>query len=92
MKQVRVGLAMGSYEDEILCEVIPMDACHILLGRPWQFDRDMMHRGMSNEYGLRHNGKKIMLSPMSLSVVRSLGRKQTKKTNLTMLASEKEVE
>ncbi|XP_056695519.1 uncharacterized protein [Spinacia oleracea] len=39
-KQVRVGLTMGSYVDEVLCDVIPMDACHILLGRPWQFDRD----------------------------------------------------
>ena len=34
MKQVRVGLTMGSYSDEVLCDVIPMDACHILLGRP----------------------------------------------------------
>lgn len=34
-KQVRVGLAMGSYEDKILCDVILMDACHILLGHPW---------------------------------------------------------
>nr|GEZ69401.1 reverse transcriptase domain-containing protein [Tanacetum cinerariifolium] len=24
--------------DEVWCEVIPMDACHILLGRPWQYD------------------------------------------------------
>ena len=23
------------YKDEIWCDVIPMDACHILLGRPW---------------------------------------------------------
>ncbi|GJW22251.1 RNA-directed DNA polymerase [Tanacetum coccineum] len=27
-----------SYEDKIWCDVIPMDACHILLGRPWLFD------------------------------------------------------
>lgn len=31
--QVRVGLTMVSYMDEIVCVVIPMDACHILLGR-----------------------------------------------------------
>ncbi|XP_074298803.1 uncharacterized protein LOC141629745 [Silene latifolia] len=29
-KQARVGLVMGSYVDEVLCDVIPMDACHIL--------------------------------------------------------------
>ncbi|KAI3789955.1 hypothetical protein L2E82_02762 [Cichorium intybus] len=91
-KQVKVGLTMGSYEDEILCDVIPMDACHILLGRPWQFDRDVVHKGRSNEYELRHNGKKIVLKPMSSTAVKSLGNKQSKKPNLTMLASEREVE
>nr|KAJ0226813.1 hypothetical protein LSAT_V11C100043320 [Lactuca sativa] len=69
-KQVRVGLTMGSYEDEVLCDVIPMDACHILLGRPWQFDRDVLHRGRSNEYELKHNNKKIVLKPMSPTAIR----------------------
>lgn len=41
-KQVRVGLAMGSYGDEVLCDAIPMDACHIMLGRPWQFEKFVM--------------------------------------------------
>jgi hypothetical protein len=26
------------YFDEVWCDVVPMDACHILLGRPWQYD------------------------------------------------------
>ena len=31
-----VKFSIGSrYSDEIWCEVIPMDACHLLLGRPW---------------------------------------------------------
>ncbi|XP_074305016.1 uncharacterized protein LOC141639946 [Silene latifolia] len=39
-KQARVNLTMGSYVDEILCDVIPMDAYLIFLGQPWQFDQD----------------------------------------------------
>ncbi|XP_010445897.1 PREDICTED: uncharacterized protein LOC104728640 [Camelina sativa] len=35
-EQVTVPLTIGRYEDEILCNVLPMDASHILLGRPWQ--------------------------------------------------------
>lgn len=31
-KQVKVGIAMVSYQDEILCDVNPIDACHLLLG------------------------------------------------------------
>ncbi|GJW94118.1 hypothetical protein Tco_0173790 [Tanacetum coccineum] len=32
-----------NYKDEVWCEVIPMDAAHILLGHPWQFDRKTKH-------------------------------------------------
>jgi hypothetical protein len=28
------------YLDSILCDVVEMDACHLILGRPWQFDVD----------------------------------------------------
>ena len=28
------------YVNEVLCEVVDMDACHFLLGRPWQHDVD----------------------------------------------------
>lgn len=28
----------GSYKDQIVCDVLDMDVCHILLGRPWQYD------------------------------------------------------
>ena len=27
------------YYDEIWCDVIRMDACHLLLGRPWEYER-----------------------------------------------------
>jgi hypothetical protein len=42
-----------------------MQACHILLGRPWQFDKDSMHHGRLNQYSFLHHDKKIMLHPMS---------------------------
>jgi hypothetical protein len=44
-QQCRVEFKIGGYRDEILCDVIPMDVCHILLGRPWQFDRKIIHDG-----------------------------------------------
>jgi hypothetical protein len=33
-KQCLVEFKIEGYRDEILCDVIPMDVCHILLGRP----------------------------------------------------------
>jgi len=34
-KQVKVKFSIGKYQDNVLCDVVPMEACHILLGRPW---------------------------------------------------------
>jgi hypothetical protein len=54
---------MGEYRDEILCDVIPMDVCHVLLGRPWQFDRNVVHDGRMNTYTLEKDGKTHTLLP-----------------------------
>ena len=40
-----------------------MDACHLLLGRPWQFDREVIHNGKTNTYVFMCGGVKIMLVP-----------------------------
>src|SRR6266480_7017177 len=42
-----------------------MQACSLLLGRPWQYDRDAVHHGRTNTYSLMHDGKKIGLKPMT---------------------------
>jgi hypothetical protein len=42
-----------------------MQACSLLLGRPWQFDRESVHNGKTNQYSLIHVGKKIGLKPMT---------------------------
>ena len=34
-EQVWVDITIGKYQDTILCVVLPMDACHLLLGKPW---------------------------------------------------------
>ncbi|XP_042377669.1 uncharacterized protein LOC121970764, partial [Zingiber officinale] len=38
-QQVLINFSIGKYEDQVLCDIVPMEASHILLGRPWQFDR-----------------------------------------------------
>ena len=62
---VRVNFAIGSYHDSIDCDVVPMQACSMLLGRPWQFDIDSLHHGKTNQYSFMHNNKKLVLHPMS---------------------------
>ncbi|KAL2584412.1 hypothetical protein AAZV13_14G127400 [Glycine max] len=33
-KQVELDISIGKYNDKVLCDVVPMEASHILLGRP----------------------------------------------------------
>nr|GEZ04959.1 reverse transcriptase domain-containing protein [Tanacetum cinerariifolium] len=47
------------------CEVIPMDACHILLGRPWLYDRRVKHDGYRNTYTFKKDGVSITLAPLN---------------------------
>ncbi|KAL4271256.1 hypothetical protein GQ457_13G012420 [Hibiscus cannabinus] len=64
-KQVLISFSIGSYKDEVLCDVVPMHATHMLLGRPWQFDRKVMHDGYRNRYSFTYDGKKHTLAPLS---------------------------
>ena len=56
------------YFDEVWCDVVPMDACHILRGRPWQYDRQTMHDGKKNTYTLSKDNQQFTLLPMKEKV------------------------
>ncbi|KAE8663201.1 putative Quercetin 3-O-methyltransferase 1 [Hibiscus syriacus] len=59
-----VSFSIGrKYFDNAWYDVVSMDACHILLGRPWQYDRSVIHDGRKNTYSLSIKGKKIVLAP-----------------------------
>ena len=55
---------IGSYHDEVLYDIIPMDVCHLLLGRPCQFDRHVVHDGHANTYFVTKDGVCHKLKPM----------------------------
>ncbi|XP_071740552.1 uncharacterized protein [Rutidosis leptorrhynchoides] len=61
--------ATSAHMDEITCDVIPMDACHFLLARPWLFDKYVYHNGHQNTYSLYVNGKKITLTSLMPSEI-----------------------
>ncbi|KAK2990469.1 hypothetical protein RJ640_006267 [Escallonia rubra] len=33
-----VNFSIGPFKEAVYCDVVPMNACHILLGRPWKYD------------------------------------------------------
>ncbi|XP_022032214.1 uncharacterized protein LOC110933292 [Helianthus annuus] len=63
-KRALVSISIGStYKDDVVCDVVPMDACHLLLGRPWEYERNIEHNGRSNTYSFLFGGVKITLVP-----------------------------
>ena len=58
----KVSFSIGKfYQDEVSCDVVDMSACHLLLGRPWQFDTNAIHKGKDDVYVFPWKGKKIVL-------------------------------
>ena len=61
----QVHFSLGPYSNFVDCDVVPMQAYSLLLGRPWEFDNDVVHPGRNNTYTLIHKGQKIILQPMT---------------------------
>ena len=63
-----VSLSIGKhFSDEVWCDRIPWMLVTYFLGRPWLFDRKVMHDGCLNTYSFSKDGKKITLAPLSPS-------------------------
>jgi hypothetical protein len=84
-KQCLVEIKIGGYKDEILCDVIPMDVCHLLLGRSWQYERNIVHDGRKNTYTLEKTGRTHMLMSIKDKEVK------TEMRNTVLLMSGKEL-
>ncbi|XP_070049344.1 uncharacterized protein [Nicotiana tomentosiformis] len=69
-KLVLIKFKIGKYHDEVWCDVVPMQACHLLLGRPWQYDREAKHDGRTNKYSLvkdRYKFTLLSLTPFQVN-------------------------
>ncbi|XP_062203773.1 uncharacterized protein LOC133905969 [Phragmites australis] len=75
---VRVIFSIHDYTDTVDCDVVPMTICHLLLGRPWQFDRGVLHEGRDNTYAFKCQGKGINLLPMTPNQIIAAANMQRK--------------
>ncbi|PKU66848.1 putative mitochondrial protein [Dendrobium catenatum] len=88
-KRCQVDFSIGQFRDRVQCDVVPMDACHLLLGRPWQFDKGTIHNGTSNTYSFNHNKHQIVLLPSP--IVEEVDNSVTALFNRTLFAQELKV-
>lgn len=70
-----------AYQDEVVCDVVEMEAFHLLLRRLWQYDVHAVHDGRANTYSFAWKGTKIKVIPSRTEVAKT---KEGKKTLLTI--------
>ncbi len=91
-QQVKVKLSIGKYEDQALCDIVPIEACHILLGRPWQFEKKTIHNDLTNEINFTHKEKKFVLHPLTPQQVAEDQTKMKNKRKREKVGKSKEEE
>ena len=88
----RVPLSIGKYyQEEVFCDVIDMDAGHVLLGRPWQFDVDITYKRRKNIYLFDWGGKKIAMVPKD-NEVSKMNKGVISRSLVSLVTSERELE
>jgi hypothetical protein len=66
-KRCLVEFSIGNnYKDAVVCDIVPMNACHLLFRRPWQYDRKTTHDGFKNTYSFENDGVKVLLVPLKM--------------------------
>eukprot|EP00253_Pinus_taeda_P001851 PITA_01851 len=63
-EQSNMEFQIGSYKDEVLCDIMPMDVFHVLLRRLWQYDKGDIHNGRKNTYSFNKDNYRNMLLPL----------------------------
>lgn len=75
-------LSVCCYQDQVVCDVVPMEAGHSLVCRPCQYAKNTMHMGRSNLYTIVHNERKLTLAPLSPKKVHELQGQMDKEKNV----------
>lgn len=77
-KRCLVPISYGRYKDSIYCDVVSMNVTHMLLDRPWLFDRDVFHCGKENTFHFIWEGNDITLYPKSSEELKKMKKTSPK--------------
>ena len=95
-KRTLLSLSIGSfYKDTLYCDIAPMDVSHIILGRPWQYDHEVMYNGKQNTHSFMFEGRKITFLPSpepDIAIPKSIHQNSSKQGLLIISKSQFEEE
>ena len=73
-EQCNAEFRIGTYKYVVLWHIIPLDVCHILLGRPWQYERKVVYDGRKNTYCMEKDGRRHTLSGLQHETIQEGSR------------------
>ena len=67
--QCQVPLRVSTYDEHILCDVLPMKVGGIILGRPWLYDYDVQLLGRANTCSFMYHDRQLVWYPHTIKPV-----------------------
>lgn len=64
-EQCQVEFQIGTYKDQVLCDVMCMDVCHVMLSRSWKFKIKVIYDGRENTFTFKKYGRRHTLLPLN---------------------------
>ena len=68
-QQVKVKISMDIILKIFLCDLVPLEACDILLGQPCQFKHNIIYHDRTNKITFTDQKNKFVISSLSPSQV-----------------------
>ena len=56
-----IEFSIGSYKGSADFDIVPLQVCQLLLGKPWISKNNVVHNTIANKYSFKYNGKKLLL-------------------------------
>ena len=65
----RIEFLLGSNMDIVDFDIVPMQACQLLLGKAWISENNIVHNTIANKYSFKYNGRKFTLVPITAAEI-----------------------
>ena len=64
-----IEFSIGFYKGSLDFDIVPLQVCQLLLGKPWISENNVVHNTIANKYSFKNHGRKITLIPMNATEI-----------------------
>ena len=64
-----IEFSIGFYKGSLDFDIVPLQVCQLLLGKPWISENNIVHNTIANKYSFKYNGRKFTLVPITAAEI-----------------------